>query len=46
MTADPALGDYMPGAGKTVGYLSPALANKWRSYPDRNPESFNTLYQK
>jgi RHS repeat-associated protein len=34
MTADPALGDYMPGAGKTVAYQSPSLANKWRSYPD------------
>jgi RHS repeat-associated protein len=34
MTADPALGDYMPGAGKTVGYQSPALANAWRGHHD------------
>ncbi len=34
MSADPALGKYMPGAGIAVAYQSPALANNWRSHPD------------
>jgi RHS repeat-associated protein len=34
MSADPALGGYLPGAGKAVVYQSPGLTNKWRSYPD------------
>jgi RHS repeat-associated protein len=33
MTADPALGEYLPGAGKTVAYQSPSLANGWRTSP-------------
>jgi len=31
MTADPALGKYMPGAGVAVAYQSPSLANHWRT---------------
>jgi hypothetical protein len=34
MTADPALGGYMPGAGATVRYQSPSLANNWRGHAD------------
>jgi RHS repeat-associated protein len=34
MTADPALGAYLPSEGKGVGYQSPSLANNWRSDPD------------
>jgi RHS repeat-associated protein len=34
MTADPALGSYLPGAGAAVAYQSPALANAWRGHPD------------
>jgi RHS repeat-associated protein len=34
MTADPALGGFLPSAGKAVAYQSPALTNKWRGYPD------------
>jgi hypothetical protein len=34
MTADPGLGDYLPGAGQTAAYQSPTLANNWRGYPD------------
>jgi RHS repeat-associated protein len=34
MTADPALGSYLPGAGKAVAFQSPALANNWRGHPD------------
>jgi RHS repeat-associated protein len=34
MTADPALGGYLPGTGAAVAYQSPALANNWRTYLD------------
>ena len=34
MTADPALGKYLPDAGKAVAYQSPSLANNWRGHPD------------
>jgi len=34
MTADPALGSYLPGVGAAVGYRSPGLANAWRGHPD------------
>jgi RHS repeat-associated protein len=34
MTADPALGKYLPDAGKNVAYQSPSLANNWRGHPD------------
>jgi RHS repeat-associated protein len=34
MSADPALGSYLPGTGAAVGYQSPALANAWRGHPD------------
>jgi hypothetical protein len=33
MTADPALGSYLPNAGKTVGYQFPTLANGWQGHP-------------
>jgi len=34
MSTDPALGSFLPGAGKPVAYRLPALANKWRGNPD------------
>jgi RHS repeat-associated protein len=34
MTADPALGKYLPGVGKAVAYQFPTLANSWRGHPD------------
>jgi RHS repeat-associated protein len=34
MTADPAVGSYLPGAGAAVASQSPALANSWRGHPD------------
>jgi hypothetical protein len=34
LTADPALGAYLPSAGKAVGYQLPTLANNWRGHPD------------
>jgi RHS repeat-associated protein len=34
MTADPALGSYLPGAGKTVAYQSPSLGNDWQGHVD------------
>src|SRR5262249_20216820 len=34
MSTDPALGDYLPGAGKRVAYQAPSRGNMWRSYPD------------
>jgi YD repeat-containing protein len=32
MTADPALGSYLPGTGAVVAYQFPALTNAWRSH--------------
>jgi RHS repeat-associated protein len=31
MSADPALGKHLPGAGQTVAYQSPTLGNNWRT---------------
>ncbi|HWE16203.1 MAG TPA: RHS repeat-associated core domain-containing protein [Hyphomicrobiaceae bacterium] len=34
MTPDPALADYLPGAGQSVDLLFPSLATAWRGYSD------------
>jgi RHS repeat-associated protein len=34
MTADPALGEFLPGAGVNVPYQSPSLANNWQGHSD------------
>jgi len=34
MSADPALGEYMPDAGRAVASTAPSYANGWRSHAD------------